>query len=138
MIYLDSCALVKLVWAEEHSAELVGWLDRHPQEMFVSSTLADIELRRTAWQVDLGAMDNVDTVIGELTLLPIDAAVVRAAGQFSHSYLRALDAIHLATATGALRLGDVQHFVTYDKRLLQAAVSEGLPVTAPGYDQPET
>lgn len=132
MIYFDSCALVKLVWAEEHSADLVSWLEQFPEEAFVSSTLAGIELRRTAWRVDPAAMDYVDTVLAELTLLPMDATVVRAAGQLAHSYLRALDAIHLATATGALRLGDVQHFITYDKRLLQAAIAEGLPVAAPG------
>lgn len=74
------------------------------------------------------------SVLAELTLLPIDAAVIRTAGQLSHPHLRALDAIHLATATGALRLGDVQRFVTYDKRLLQAAATDGLAVVAPGAD----
>lgn len=132
MIYFDSCALVKLIWAEDHSADLLSWLNRFPDEAYVSSLLADIELRRVAWRVDPGAMDEVDSVLAELTLLPIDATVVRTAGQLSHTHLRALDAIHLATATGAMRLGGVQHFVTYDKRLMQAAVAEGLPVAVPG------
>lgn len=132
MIYLDTSALVKLVWAEEHSAELVPWLSRCPDESYVSSTLADVELRRTVWRVDAGAMEYAQSVLDELTLLPIDAAVVRAAGRFHHPSLRALDAIHLATALGALRLGDVSHFVTYDKRLFQAAVAEGLSTAAPG------
>jgi predicted nucleic acid-binding protein len=132
VIYFDTCALVKLIWAEEGSAELLSWLNRFPDEAYVSSALADIELRRVAWRIDPGAMDDVDAVIAELTLLPIDAAVVRTAGELSHSHLRALDAIHLATAIGATRLGGVQHFVTYDKRLFQAAAAERLPVTAPG------
>jgi predicted nucleic acid-binding protein len=135
VIYFDSSALVKLVWAEEHSIDLVGWLNQYPDEHYVSSTLGDIELRRTVWRVDPGAMEDADSVLAELTLLPIDATVVRVAGQLSHSYLRALDAIHLATATGAFRPGDIQHFITYDKRLRQVAVSEGLPAVAPGYEE---
>jgi uncharacterized protein len=131
VIYFDTRALVKLIWVEEHSAELLNWLNQFPDEAYVSSVLADIELRRVAWRVDPGAMDDVDSVLAELTLLPIDATAVRAAGQLSHSHLRALDAIHLATATGAMRLGGVQHFVTYDKRPLQAAVAEALPWSHP-------
>jgi uncharacterized protein len=135
VIYFDTGALVKLIWAEEHSAELLSWLNQFPDEAYVSSALADIELRRVVWRVDPGAMDDVDSVVAELTLLPIDAAVVRTAGSLSHSHLRALDAIHLATAIGATRLGGVQHFVTYDKRLFQAATAEGLPAVAPGDGQ---
>lgn len=137
MIYFDTCALVKLVWAEEHSADLLTWLNQLPDEAYVSSVLADIELRRVAWRVDPGAMDDVDSVVAELTLLPIDAAVVRAAGRLNHAHLRALDAIHLASATGVMRVGGVQHFVTYDKRLLQSATAEGLSVAAPGSEYVE-
>lgn len=132
MIYFDTCALVKLIWAEEQSAELLAWLNQFSDEAYVSSMLTDVELRRVAWRVDPGAIADVDSVVAELTLLPIDATVVRAAGRLNHPHLRALDAVHLATAMGVTRLGGVQHFVTYDKRLLRSAAAEGLPVVAPG------
>lgn len=132
MIYFDTSALAKLVWAEDHSADLISWLEGFPNEAYISSVLADVELRRTMWRIDPGAAVYVDSVLAELTMLPIDAAVVRGAGQFSQAQLRALDAIHLATAARALRISEIEHFVTYDKRLLQAAASEGLHAVAPG------
>jgi predicted nucleic acid-binding protein len=46
------------------------------------------------------------------------------------SRLRTLDAIHLA---GALALGDaLERFVAYDRRMLAAAASRGLPTASPG------
>ena len=44
--------------------------------------------------------------------------------------LRALDALHLASAL-AIR-HDLSAFVSYDKRLLTAAEEAGLPVVSPG------
>jgi predicted nucleic acid-binding protein len=132
VIYFDTSALVKLVWAEEHSAALVGWLSDFPDEAYVSSVLADVELRRAMWRIDPAAAADVEAVLAELTLVPIDVAVVRGAGQFTHSHLRALDAVHLATAIRALPLSDVHHFVTYDKRLWQAATEQRLRPIAPG------
>jgi predicted nucleic acid-binding protein len=136
VIYLDTCALVKLVWAEEHSEELIGWLGRHEEEPLVSSVLAEIELRRTVWRVDPDAMADATAVLGELILLPIDPAVVRAAGRLPQPYLRSLDAIHLAAASGAGRPVGVRHFVTYDKRLARAAAEAGLSVVGPGAGAP--
>ena len=43
--------------------------------------------------------------------------------------MRSLDAIHLGTALHARRA--VTSFVTYDKRLLDAALAAGLPADAP-------
>lgn len=48
-------------------------------------------------------------------------------------YLRALDAIHLATADQLLASGKtITAFVTYDKRLLACAAAAGLPTASPG------
>lgn len=46
--------------------------------------------------------------------------------KYSYSYLRALDAIQLASAL-AVR-ADIQAFFTHDQRLREAASAEGLPV----------
>lgn len=43
--------------------------------------------------------------------------------------IRSLDAIHLSTALSIRR--SLTSFVTYDKRLLDAAVTAGLPVASP-------
>ncbi|WP_462203481.1 hypothetical protein [Frankia sp. CcWB3] len=56
------------------------------------------------------------------------------AAAFDDPLLRSLDAIHLATA---LRLSDendtrLEAFVTYDKRLLEAARRADLPTASPG------
>lgn len=131
MIYLDTSALVKLVWAEASTAELVTWLGQYEDVPLLSSTLTDIELRRAVWRVDPTAMPDAELILAELIMHPIDPIVVRRAGQLSQPHLRSLDAIHLATATGSLRRGDVQHFVTYDERLLQAATEIGLPALSP-------
>jgi predicted nucleic acid-binding protein len=43
--------------------------------------------------------------------------------------LRSLDAIHLATAR--LVGDDLDHLITYDKRMIAAAVAVGMPVATP-------
>ena len=46
------------------------------------------------------------------------------------THLRSLDAIHLASAVGIA--DEISTFVSYDKRLLDAARAEGLTVASPG------
>jgi predicted nucleic acid-binding protein len=60
----------------------------------------------------------------------VDEPVLRRAASFTDSALRALDAIHLATA---LSLGDdPDALITYDIRLARAARTQKLPVVHPG------
>ena len=68
--------------------------------------------------------------LARINRIGIDTAIRGVASQLSEPHLRSLDAIHLATAMqfGAV----VDHFVTYDKRLLAAASAMGLPVASPG------
>nr|MDT0661349.1 hypothetical protein [Micromonospora sp. DSM 115978] len=61
--------------------------------------------------------------------------MVRAiAGAYPDSALRSLDAIHLATAQVLVSQpgAELVAFVTYDRRLLDAAKGLGLPVASPG------
>ncbi|MFJ6380601.1 PIN domain-containing protein [Kitasatospora sp. NPDC092039] len=62
--------------------------------------------------------------------MPPSDPVLRAACRFPARHLRTLDAIHLATAE------HLEHaltaFVTYDKRLADAAEARDLPVVTPG------
>ncbi len=47
MIYLDSCALVKLVRTEDGSGALQEWLDERCDELTVTSALSRAEVLRT-------------------------------------------------------------------------------------------
>ena len=68
-------------------------------------------------------------VLDAVTLLHVTPAVFEDAGRLDPSELRSLDAIHLAAA---LDLGDdLEGLITYDDRLADAAVSNGVAVVAP-------
>ncbi len=73
---------------------------------------------------------RVDTVLAGLVLIPIDQPVLqRAAGLGGDHGVRALDAIHLATAAS---LGDdLESLIAYDQRLMAAAHALGLSTGQP-------
>lgn len=74
------------------------------------------------------------SVLGRLYRVEIDTAVRAAAGAYAEPLLCSLDAIHLATAEILARQAgaDFVAFVTYDRRLLDAAKAVGLAVASPG------
>ena len=132
MIYLDTAALVKLIRVEAESAALVGWLNGHPDQSLVASTLVEVEIPRALRRSQPGALGAVAGVLARLYRIEINAAVRATAGAYVEPELRSLDAIHLATAELLVASGQpLQAFVTYDKRLAGAASSAGLPVHAP-------
>jgi uncharacterized protein len=121
-VYLDSSAIVKLVVAEPESAAL----RRRP---LVSSTLARTEVARALSPLGEAAVRRGQEVLARLELVRVGDRILTAAGSLLPLELRALDAIHLATAQ---QLGsDLARIVTYDQRLSAAAVVSGLPVAAP-------
>ena len=130
MIYLDSAALVKLVRLERFSQELVNWLNERPGVPLVSSALAEVEVPRAIRKAAPDALPGVPATLARLYRLEIDAAVRSAAAALVDPNLRTLDAIHVATALG---LGtELQAFISYDQRLLQAAGDLGLAIASPG------
>ncbi|SHF04971.1 type II toxin-antitoxin system VapC family toxin [Streptoalloteichus hindustanus] len=136
MIYLDSSAIVKLIRQEEHSGNLVTWLNdsRHVSLPLVSSALAEIEVPRAIRRCAPAALPGVPAALARLYLLEIDIVTRQTAAAYPQSSLRSLDVIHLATAqTLAGQPGaDLTAFVTYDKRLADTARSVQLPVVEPG------
>lgn len=69
-------------------------------------------------------------VFALLAFIELDADLARVAAVTGSTGLRALDAIHVASA---LRLEDeLDGFVTYDERQAVAAQAVGLEVQAPG------
>ncbi|MFD1150189.1 type II toxin-antitoxin system VapC family toxin [Saccharothrix hoggarensis] len=135
MIYLDTSALVKLTRREPGTTELLDWLNADDRlgVRRVSSVLAEVELARALRRSSPKALANVPVVLSDLYLVEITPVVRRTAASYDDPLLRSLDAIHLATAQ--VLTGGLDAFVTYDKRLSEAAAGVGLTVAAPGsYD----
>ncbi|HET9766282.1 MAG TPA: type II toxin-antitoxin system VapC family toxin [Thermoanaerobaculia bacterium] len=130
VVYLDASALVKLVSDEAETTSLQSSLADWPRRM--SSCVAEVELMRAARRgKDVPrASAAAREVLAKVVLLEVDSTVRGLAATLEPPVLRALDAIHLASA---LTLGGtLEAFVTYDRRLFAAALAAGLVAVAPG------
>lgn len=117
---------MKLVRREPESGALRASIAREEQ---AASVLAEIEVIRAARRREPGLVSDAEIVVSQVSLLEITAEIRARAARLDPAEVRSLDAIHLATA---LELGDeVDHFVTYDRRLADAAERAGLTVLAP-------
>lgn len=127
MIYLDSCALIKLVIPEPESVALLDFLDG-ADEPLVSSELSTVEVHRALIRLEASedAHGVADALLDGVTSLPL-AAVIHDASRLPGQQLRSLAALHLAAA---LRVPTSQ-FISYDKRLCAAAGEAGLVVVSP-------
>lgn len=125
--YADSSALVKLIRIETGTVELVRWIQ--DLDVIVTSEIADVEVRLAARRAlgDRGG-DAAEALLANVQLVDLSAAVRTAAGRMDH--LRALDAIHLASALATAAVAD--HVICYDRRLGEAARAAGLRVESPG------
>ena len=133
MIYLDSCAIVKLVVPEPESSTLIDWLSSQSDEHVVTSKLAEVEVPRALRRTAPRALGLVSGMLTKLDRFEINDPVRATAGAYIEPNLRSLDAIHLATAENLVASGKrLTAFVTYDKRLGAAAAEVGLTVVAPG------
>ena len=133
LLYLDASALVKLVRDEPESDALDRYLDGAD---IISSEIAIVELMRAARRAPLvdprldgellaqGSAELLESV----ALLPVEHDVLLRAAGLEEPFLRALDAIHIASA---LVLDELDAFVSYDERQSAAARIAGLRTTAP-------
>lgn len=131
MIYLDTAALVKLIRREPESDALADWLDARITSTPVTSVLAEVELPRALRRTEPDLVSSVPALFARIARYEIDELVRTAAAGYSTPDSRSLDAIHLATAHAVFG-GQLEFFVSYDKRLLGAAEALGLPVVSPG------
>jgi uncharacterized protein len=133
LFYADTSALVKLVREEFESDALRTYLDGAD---LISSELVLTEIpraiRRAVAHDPQLPLDTLLEKAGELldsvALLPLDRALLIAAGAIYEPALRALDAIHV---TAALDLTPLDAFVSYDERQSAAARLAGLRTVAP-------
>ncbi|EWM13049.1 type II toxin-antitoxin system VapC family toxin [Kutzneria sp. 744] len=128
MIYLDGSAVVKLVRREAETGALRAWLASNAQPL-VSSALVRTETARALARSDPAALAVLPSVLALLHQRSVTDDLLDAAGRYTDPVLRSLDAIHLATAE-ELRSA-LGWFVTYDKRLADAARARGLQVSIP-------
>jgi predicted nucleic acid-binding protein len=129
MIYLDSAAVVKLVHAEPETAALRGWLDERAQTQWISSVLTEIESFRALARYAPEAAFRLPAIMDQIDLIDVDQRIRMLARMVTPATVRSLDAIHLGTA---LRYRpSLTSFVTYDKRLLDAARAADLPIDSP-------
>ena len=127
-LYLDASAALKLVVEEAESWALADWVAEHT---LISSEVCRVEVARALLRLGLGAgADGLGRrVMNRIELLRMDAGILDRASEVGPQGLRALDAIHLASALTLDR--ELHAFITYDRRLAGAAESEGLVVSAP-------
>lgn len=127
-LYVDASALLKLVIEEPESWALA---DSLRDTELVTSDLSRVEVRRAILRAGLGpdALGLAARTFQPVQLVRIDDAILDRAGEVGPPGLRALDAIHLATALAVGR--ELDALVTYDRRLADAAEQSGLRVASP-------
>lgn len=130
MIYLDSSALLKLLFQESESDALADWLGAQESVGTVSSELARVEILRACRRLDPATVPVAQSLLSQLDLIPLTRPVVEQAAHVGAPSLRSLDALHLASALSLA--ADLTSFVAYDHRLLSAAAEAGLEPLSPG------
>ncbi|MDR1852990.1 MAG: type II toxin-antitoxin system VapC family toxin [Propionibacteriaceae bacterium] len=127
--YLDTSAILKLVFFEPGSEELRG--SKEPNDLWVTSDLARTEVGRAVKHAGVvGAEETTLQVMRGLGVITITNEIFVAAGRMGPDVLRSLDAIHIAAACS---LGSsLDRLITYDLRMADAARANGIVVVSPG------
>lgn len=134
MKYVDASALLRVLFREPGvSVPLTG-------DRLVSSRLVEVETVRAVDRERLvGHLDDAETavkrkeladVLSSVDLMSVDDAVIERAKSSFAVNVRALDALHVATAEVLVReaRGERLEFWTHDERQATAALSRGLTV----------
>ena len=125
--YLDSSAILKIIFQEDESAALAKFIT----EPAITSSISRVEVLRTVQRIDPSRVQLAQSELAKINIVEPIPSILTIAENFSHEVtLRSLDAIHVATliflstATGGL--------ITYDKLMSKNAEQLGLKVLAPG------
>ncbi|MEX2372563.1 MAG: type II toxin-antitoxin system VapC family toxin [Dehalococcoidia bacterium] len=126
-LYLDASALVKLILTEAETPALVAYL--RERAIRYSAGIAYTEVLRAVRRQRPHLVSVAMRALGGLNLIDIDDTLLARAATVDPPEVRSLDAIHIAAA---LTLEDeLDAFVTYDRRMAEAAQAAGLRVEAP-------
>jgi predicted nucleic acid-binding protein len=142
--FLESSALAKLFVQEEGSDALIRLVEHLDDSRKVFSSLAPLEVRSAIRRRQRAgeilpadadyALDSVSAEVVRMVEQPLSPSVIETARNvLDHHPLRAMDALHLATAMVArdtLQATDIC-FVSSDEALLDAAEAERFEVLDP-------
>lgn len=128
LFYVDTSALLKLIYAEAESDVLRSWLVERDRDL-VAAEIVETELLRAVRRLSLAHTKLARNMLARIEQIKLHPLLLQQAGLLDPVSMRSLDAIHLAAA---LSLGnELRGIITYDKRLAGAADSYGLLVVAP-------
>jgi len=125
-VYIDTSAFVKLCWREQESEALRAHLGGRP---LISSVVLHVEAVRAALRRSPADVAIAQQRLRRVSRLDIAGATISLASTILPPEVRSLDAIHLAAAR--LLDVDLDELVTYDDRMRQAAIAQGLTVSSP-------
>lgn len=128
MFYVDSSALVKLVIEETESSELEHHVG--DEVALATSRIALVEVPRATRIANPSEKVQQETtrLLDACLLVDVNDRVLKDAAALASRTVRALDAVHLATALYI----DADELVAYDRRLVDAAAAQGLSTASPG------
>lgn len=140
LLYLDASAIVKLVIEEIESRAL---REATGERTRISSALALTEVPRAVARTAVRRpraegqrlISQAHATVNRLSLIEPTRQILREAGAIGPWRLRSLDAVHLASARSLG--GQLDAFVSYDRRQLEAAAGAGLTVLSPGASPPQ-
>jgi predicted nucleic acid-binding protein len=125
-VYIDTSAFVKLCWREEESDALREHLGGRP---LISSVVLHVEAVRAALRRSPEAVGITQQRLRKVSRLDIAGATIGLASTMLPPEVRSLDAVHLAAAR--MLDADLDELITYDDRMRQAAIAQGLSVSSP-------
>jgi predicted nucleic acid-binding protein len=125
--YVDASAIVKLAAEEDESIALRLYLEDDVEN--ITSELSRTEVLRAARRRSPETAASAREQLHGFEYVSVDQSVLELAATLDPPELRALDAIHCATALSVAR--DLLAVVTYDRRMRAAAQMLGLPVESP-------
>ena len=125
-VYTDTSAFVKLCWREQESDALRAHLGERP---LISSVVLHVETVRAALRRSATDVAVAQQRLRRVSRLEIAGATISLASTMLPPEVRSLDAIHIAAAK--LLDADLDELITYDDRMRQAAIAQGLSVSSP-------
>jgi predicted nucleic acid-binding protein len=129
LYYADTSAVIKLLVEERHSEAFAAFYDSHADDEWVSSALLRIEVTRAVTRAMPSLLPAARDLLLAFSSIAIDEDIVTGAMSEPDRSLRALDAIHLATAR--VFGPDLTAMTCYDGRLIKAAADAGITTVSP-------
>ena len=127
IVYLESSAAVKLLQPEAESKALARFCNELvDDDSLVTSAITETELRRAAERSGVPQI-TATAILDRLDVADMERAMFTTAGVLPGDNLRSLDALHIAAA---LYL-NADVLVSYDRRQLEAAASNGMRTVSP-------